>query len=176
MHIHVFHCFLVLLWQGKITFYLKQEKNIHTNMFQKTFKMLKFVKCFWDISDESDDEDHPDGLQFNTEPVVPTVITTVTTVITSVITQLCRQIPHSLICYKVSLMRRPSIFTVRNSSCGKVMFSQACIKNSVDGGGCLPHFMLGYTDTDTPLGRPPLPPPETATAANGTYLTGMHSC
>ena len=27
------------------------------------------------------------------------------------------------------------IFTVRNSSCGKVMFSQACVKNSVDRGG-----------------------------------------
>ena len=123
-------------------------------MFQKTFKILKFVKCFWDISDESD-EDHPDGLQFDTEPVVPTVLTTVTTVITSVITQLCRQIPHSLICYKVSLMRRPSIFTVRNSICGKVMFSQACIKNSVHGGGgCLPHFMLGYTHRH-PLARHP---------------------
>ena len=122
MDIHVFQCFLVLLWQGKITFYLKQEKN-YTNMFQKTLKILKFVKCFWDISDESDDEDHPDGLQFDTEPVVPTVITTVTTVITSVITQLCRQIPHSLICYKVSLMRRPSILkkTLSNFSNGGVL-------------------------------------------------------
>ena len=26
------------------------------------------------------------------------------------------------------------IFTARNSSCGKVMFSQACVKNSVHGG------------------------------------------
>ena len=30
------------------------------------------------------------------------------------------------------------IFTVRNSSCGKVMFSQACVKNSVHGGGGMP--------------------------------------
>ena len=27
------------------------------------------------------------------------------------------------------------IFTARNNSCGKVMFSQACVKNSVHGGG-----------------------------------------
>ena len=32
------------------------------------------------------------------------------------------------------------IFTVGNSSCGKVMFSQVCVKNSVHsgGGGCIP--------------------------------------
>ena len=29
------------------------------------------------------------------------------------------------------------------------MFSQACVKNSVHGGGCLPHCMLGYTHTHT---------------------------
>ena len=29
------------------------------------------------------------------------------------------------------------IFTVRNSSCGKVMFSQACVKNSDRGGACI---------------------------------------
>ena len=29
--------------------------------------------------------------------------------------------------------RKTSIFTVRNSGCGKVMFSQACVKNSVQG-------------------------------------------
>ena len=27
------------------------------------------------------------------------------------------------------------IFTVRNSSCGKVIFSQACVRNSIRGGG-----------------------------------------
>ena len=29
------------------------------------------------------------------------------------------------------------IITVRNSSCGKVMFSQACVKNSVHRGACM---------------------------------------
>ena len=43
-------------------------------------------------------------------------------------------------------------------SCGKVIFSQACVKNSVHGeGGCLPQCML-------------------VTAADGTHPTGMHSC
>ena len=52
------------------------------------------------------------------------------------------------------------IFTVRNSSCGKVMFSQTCVKNSVHGeGGCLPKGMLGYTHpprADTPSRQTPL--------------------
>ena len=43
-------------------------------------------------------------------------------------------------------------FTVRKRSCGKVMFSQACVKNSV-------HRAV-----------------ETATAADGTHRIGMHSC
>ena len=30
-------------------------------------------------------------------------------------------------------MTNSCIFTVRNSSCGKVMFSQACVENSVLG-------------------------------------------
>ena len=57
------------------------------------------------------------------------------------------------------------IITVRNSSCGKVMFSQACVKNSVHSGGvCLgpqadtPLNRHPQTDTplaDTSLGRPP---------------------
>ena len=34
--------------------------------------------------------------------------------------------------------------TARNSSCGKVMFSQECVKNSVHRRGCLPKRMLGY--------------------------------
>ena len=76
------------------------------------------------------------------------------------------------------------------------MFSQVCVKNSVQGGGALP---LGPGDVlpprQTPLrhtspsGRHPpqadaparadtssgrLPP--TATAADGTHPTGMHSC
>ena len=61
-------------------------------------------------------------------------------------------------------------------SCSKVIFSQACVKNSVHGGGGLPQCMLGYT----PLDRPPMgrhtPPQQTATAADGTHPTGMHSC
>ena len=44
------------------------------------------------------------------------------------------------------------IFTVRNSSRGKVMFSQACVKNSV--GGCLPLGPGGYTPSLSLLGRP----------------------
>ena len=73
------------------------------------------------------------------------------------------------------------IFAVRN-----VIFSQACVKNSVYGvgGGFLPQSMLGHTHTppgqthpswaDTPPGQtPPLP---TATAADGTHPTGMLSC
>ena len=70
-------------------------------------------------------------------------------------------------------------------SCGKVIFSEACVKNSVHmgGGGRLPQWMLGYT-TPHPLGRhrpgrqPPgqTPPGQTATSADGTHPTGMHSC
>ena len=41
-----------------------------------------------------------------------------------------------------------TLIAVRNSSCGKVLFSQACVKNSVHRGGrCMPHCMLGYTPT-----------------------------
>ena len=84
------------------------------------------------------------------------------------------------------------IITVRNEV-AKVMFLQVCVcpqwvsaprgclvpggpgpgEEGVPGpGGCLiwgglPQCMLGY--------QPPLPG-ETATAADGTYLTGMHSC
>ena len=42
------------------------------------------------------------------------------------------------------------IFTARNSSCRKVMFSQACVKNSVRAGGVHPRQTL-------PLGRHPRP-------------------
>ena len=46
------------------------------------------------------------------------------------------------------------IITVRNSSCGKIMFSQACVKNSVQGGvHPLPPRQTGRH----PLGRPPHP-------------------
>ena len=70
----------------------------------------------------------------------------------------------------------------RKRSCGKVIFSQACVKNSVHGAGgvCLSACW------DTPPGQTPSPPPGTpcpvhagidmATAADGTHPTGMHSC
>ena len=58
-----------------------------------------------------------------------------------------------------------SLITVRNSSCEKVMFSQACVKNSVHGGrGCLPGVRGGGVPRGVPargvciwggLGRPP---------------------
>ena len=85
------------------------------------------------------------------------------------------------------------IFTVRKSSCGKVMFSQACVKNSLrevstsasSGEGCLP---LGLPrqpppPADTPprqtplLGRhPQADPPEMGTSVDSTHPTLMHSC
>ena len=43
-------------------------------------------------------------------------------------------------------------------SWGKVIFSEACVKNSIHGGDCLPHCLLGYT-THLPLSPPP-PRPE----------------
>ena len=58
------------------------------------------------------------------------------------------------------------IFTVRNSSCGKVMFSFC---HSVQVGGSVVH-----PQRQIPLDRHP--PPKTANAADGTYPTGMHSC
>ena len=51
----------------------------------------------------------------------------------------------------IILLSVPAIFTVRKRSCGKVMFSQACVKNSVHRRGCLPKCLLGYTPwADTP--------------------------
>ena len=72
-------------------------------------------------------------------------------------------------------------------SCGKVISSQACAKNSVHRGRCLPQCMLGYTPPGRhprPRGRHPIfrhppgrhSPPPTATAADGTHPTGMLSC
>ena len=67
------------------------------------------------------------------------------------------------------------LITVRKRSCGKVMFSQACVKNSV-------HRGKVYTpqQADTPSGQTPpkadtTPPSPMATAADGTHPTGMHS-
>ena len=50
------------------------------------------------------------------------------------------------------------IFTARERSCGKVMFSQACVKNSVHKGGCLTN--TPWEDTpraNTPPGQTPHP-------------------
>ena len=68
-------------------------------------------------------------------------------------------------------------------SCGKVIFSQACVKNSVMGGVCL----SACWDTHSPGQKHP--PPSWAdplcpvhagidmvTVADGTHPTGMHSC
>ena len=55
------------------------------------------------------------------------------------------------------------------------MFSQACVKNSVRGGGCLLHCMLRYTHT--PLGRHPpadTPPPpilQDTVSTSGPYTS-----
>ena len=57
------------------------------------------------------------------------------------------------------------------------MFSQACVKNSVHG-GALPQCMLGYTShgQTPPWANTPPPLQQTATAADATHPTGMHSC
>ena len=52
------------------------------------------------------------------------------------------------------------MITFRNSSCGKVMFSQACVENSLGG----EHAWQGECVAG-----------EMATAADGTHPTGMHS-
>ena len=51
-------------------------------------------------------------------------------------------------------------------SANEVMFSQGCVKNSVHGGGRDGHCS----------GRHATGGDETATAADGTHPTGMHSC
>ena len=63
------------------------------------------------------------------------------------------------------------IFTVRKRSCGKIMFSHACVKNSDHGvGGVQPPL---WADTppwaDTHPGHPGQTSPETATAVDGTH-------
>ena len=89
------------------------------------------------------------------------------------------------------------IVTVRNSSCGKVLFSQVsvcsqggcipvracmCVSHHVRGRGCLPEGGVCLGDI-WPGGCLPggvclvgCTPPETASAADGTHPTGMHSC
>ena len=69
------------------------------------------------------------------------------------------------------------IISVRKRSCEKVMFSQACVKNSVHRGDCVSQHALGQT----PPGQTPPwadTPQQTVNvnAADGTHPTGMHSC
>ena len=89
------------------------------------------------------------------------------------------------------------IVTARKRSWGKVIFSEACVKNFVHGRlGGLPHCMLGYTPPDQRLAPPgpgagthtpdqeQPPPPGTDTPlprrygqqAGGAHPTGMQSC
>ena len=63
-----------------------------------------------------------------------------------------------------------SLITIRHSSCGKVMFSQACVRNYVYRGWCPP------PDRHPPGEIRPKQAHETATAEDGTHPTGMHSC
>ena len=61
------------------------------------------------------------------------------------------------------------VVTVRNSTCGKMMFSQLCVKNSVQRG----------VVCTAPMGRHPLSRHtsyQKATAVDGTHPTGMLSC
>ena len=57
------------------------------------------------------------------------------------------------------MQKRTLIFTVRNSSCGKVMFSQTSV--------CPPGGVSAQETSPLPL--------QTATAVDGTHPTGMHS-
>ena len=56
-----------------------------------------------------------------------------------------------------------------NEVWGKVIFSQACVKNPWSGGGA---WSWGGAWSGGMFGDPP----GTATAAGGTHPTGMHSC
>ena len=56
------------------------------------------------------------------------------------------------------------IFTVRKRSCGKVIFLHLSVSHSVHKGGCLPHFILGYTSP-----RPVHVGIDMATAADGMH-------
>ena len=64
-----------------------------------------------------------------------------------------------------------------NEVLGKVIFSEACVKNSVHGGGA---FLLQGGGRSAPEGGTCSggcgDPRVTATAAGGMHPTGMHSC
>ena len=101
----------------------------------------------------------------------------------------------------ISLGRYKVLITVRNSSCGKVMFlhlsvilftgeGEVSAARSRDGGVRLRawgvHPLGRHPQADPQAGNPPGQTPfyadtapqhpETATAADGTHPTGMHSC
>ena len=92
--------------------------------------------------------------------------------------------PISMILYKRDQQNSTSFITVRKWSCGKVMFSQAYVKNSVPGGRCTPPWAdppgTHPPWANTPPGRQSpwaeSPHHQTPTAADGTHSTGMHSC
>ena len=95
-----------------------------------------------------------------------------------------RQITYKLINLIQVDSSSKNIITVRKRNCGKIMFSQACVKNSVHRGvytrvpsaqcmlGYIPLADTSLADTPSPPSRPP---PPTATAADATHPTGMHS-
>ena len=65
-------------------------------------------------------------------------------------------------------------------SCGKVMVLHMCVILFTRGGGVVsdidPHSHWQTPPRQTPLGQTPTPPPVTATVADSTHPTGMHSC
>ena len=76
-----------------------------------------------------------------------------------------------------------TLLTAHNSSCGKVMFSQACVKNSVHG-VCVSQHLMGrgvhplgrhplcrHSPRQTPLGRPPEQTPAWADTRLGSHPT-----
>ena len=72
-----------------------------------------------------------------------------------------------------------TLITIRNSSCGKVMFSQVCVKNSVRGGWlCVAggHAWQGACMVGGMHGRGACMAGKMATAADSTHPNGMHSC
>ena len=64
---------------------------------------------------------------------------------------------------------QPNFLPPANEVWGKVIFSEACVKNSVHGEGGWPGPRGGGW---VPGGDPP----QTVTAADGTHPTRMHSC
>ena len=86
-----------------------------------------------------------------------------------------------------SLLIIKILITVRNEV-AKVMFLQACVCPHGGGGVCLsaywdapweqtpPRSRHPPWEQTSPRSRHPPPPGETATAADGTHPTGMHSC